>query len=59
MLLFLEKQAGGFWEPSKKQSIFGTRGAMDKNVLILTEEFQLMLAVDFLGENLSSLVCDQ
>jgi hypothetical protein len=51
MLLFLEKQTGGFREPSKKQCTFGTRGVIYKKVQILIEEFQLMLAVDFFGEN--------
>jgi hypothetical protein len=53
------EQTGGILEPSKKQCFFGTRVALDKKVEILTEEWRVMLAVLFFGENLPSLVCDQ
>jgi hypothetical protein len=41
----------------RKSMRFRKSGALDKKVLILTEEFQLTFAVIFFGENLPSLVC--
>jgi hypothetical protein len=46
MLLLPEEQMGYAWEPSKKQCSFGNRGALDRKVLSMPSNKNLMQATE-------------